>query len=232
MLARAPGALEALDQPGHSRTFNDRGFAMSIRNSQILGAVALVLVLAAVYVAKFGLYPRYFDIEWDEEVQLHDGRVIVVHVKRTFERLNTLDRQRGVHRDTEISFDAGGTIGRFQKTFQRYDVTLLENKGDQWFIGLVKTTGTPPIQWVDFSYPFLVLQSDGQLRRDVLANFPKEFTRYNVMPLTPDAEGIARFDGQVLTTKEKMAHWSRYPRGAGDDGFIRPRNASNQGENK
>ena len=205
---------------------------MSIRSTQILGVLALVLVLAAVYVAKFGIYPRYFDIEWDEEVQLHDGRMIVVHVKRTFERLSRFDRYGGVHRDTEISFDAGGAIGKFTKKFQRYDVSLLERLQDQWFIGLVQTTGTPPIKWVDFDTPFLVLQPDGQLRKETLQNFPQEFTRYNVMPNTPDAAGIGKFHGKHLTHTEKVRHWNQYPRGAGDDGQIRRRKTTIQGETK
>lgn len=50
-----------------------------------IGGLAIAAVLGLTYVLNFGLYPRYFDITWDEEVQLHDGRMIVVHVKRTFE---------------------------------------------------------------------------------------------------------------------------------------------------
>jgi hypothetical protein len=197
-----------------------------------LGVLAIAAVLGMAYVFQFGLYPQFFDIAWDEEVLMHDGRVIVVHVKRTFERLNSFDRWRGVHRDTEISFDAGGMIGRYAKSFQRYDVTFLEYQRDRWFIGLIQTTGTPPVQWVDFSYPFLVLEPDGHTRKAAIANFPEEFTRYNVMPLTPDANGIAKFDGQILTTKVKMKHWSENPRGAGDDSYIRRRKTSIQGEIK
>lgn len=189
-------------------------------------------MLAAGYFLQFGLCPRFFDIEWDEDVQLHDGRVIVVHVKRTFERLGKFDRWRGVQRDTEISFDTGGSIGRFTKKFQRYEVSLLEQKNDQWFIGLVQTTGTPPIIWVDFKNPFLVFKLDGQLQKESIANFPDEFTRYNVMPTTPDSQGIAKFNGQHLTNATKMKHWSQYPRGAGDDGIIRRRSTSFQGEKK
>ena len=51
-----------------------------------IGGLAFALVLGATYILNFGLYPRFFDIAWDEEVQLHDGRVIVVHVKNTYER--------------------------------------------------------------------------------------------------------------------------------------------------
>ena len=51
-----------------------------------LGGLALAAVLGLIYVLNFGFYSRFFDIAWDEEVQLHDGRVILVHVKQTYER--------------------------------------------------------------------------------------------------------------------------------------------------
>ena len=197
-----------------------------------LAALAIAVVLGVTYVMNFGLYPRFFDIAWDEEVQLHDGRVIVVHVKRTFERVSGFEKWRGIYRDTEIGFDAGGTIGFYVKNFQRHEVSLLEQKADQWFIGLVQTSGTPPIKWVDFNTPFLVLESDGQLRKETLEKFPAEFTNYNLMPVTPNSEGIARFNGQFLTQAEKMKHWTQYPRGAGDDGKLRRRNTLNNGEEK
>lgn len=198
-----------------------------------IGGLAIAAVLGLTYVLNFGLYPRYFDITWDEEVQLHDGRMIVVHVKRTFERLSSFKRWDGVHRETEISFDAGGTIGRFIKKFERYEVSLLERKNDQWFVGLLQTTGTPPIKWVDFNTPFLILEPNGQLRKETLENFPTEFTRYNVMPVTPDSHGIAKFDDKFLTHTQKMQHWTQYPRGAGDDSYIRRRNSSSiRGEKK
>ena len=205
---------------------------MTPRSRQAFGVLALVLVLAGGYVLKFGLYPRYFDIEWDEAVQLHDGRVIVVHVKRTYERLGKFERWRGVHRDSEISFDAGGTIGQFKKKFQRYDVSLIEQKNDQWFITLTQTTGTPPIKWIDRDAPFLILEPNGTLRKEIYAKFPAEFLRYNVMPDSPDPQGILQFNGTVLTQVRKMEHWRNFSTGAGDDGVIRRRNLTNLGEQK
>ena len=32
-------------------------------------------------------WDKHFDLAWEEEVELHDGRVIVVKVKHTYERL-------------------------------------------------------------------------------------------------------------------------------------------------
>lgn len=186
------------------------------------------MLLATGYVAMFGLYPRYFDIAWDEEVQLHDGRMILVHVKRTYERRHSLERWNGVHRDTEISFDAGGTIGLFTKKFQRYDVDFLENKDGSWYIYLVTTTGTPPVKLVDWGAAFLILSPTGDLQKaHDWTQLPIEFQRRNMMPPSPDSEGIAKFNGQLLTNALKLEHWQRYPGGAGDDGVLRrPKNAS------
>jgi hypothetical protein len=68
-------------------------------------------VLAAAYLLIFGLYPRYFDIAWDEEVQLHDGKIIIVHVKRTFERrgwrFSRYDDSHSNVRRNEFTFKLG-----------------------------------------------------------------------------------------------------------------------------
>lgn len=93
-------------------------------------------------------YPRFFDIEWDEEVLLHDGRIIWVHVKRTFERRSQYDRWEGIHRDTEVSFDAGEKIGVWTKRFERYDTAFLHSKDQNWYFALGVTTGSPPVQLV------------------------------------------------------------------------------------
>lgn len=86
---------------------------MSSLSTKIFIALVAVVVLATGYVLTFGLYPRYFDIQWDEEVQLHDGRMIVVHVKQTYERRGTrLSRyENTTFRRNEFTFDGGVGIG-------------------------------------------------------------------------------------------------------------------------
>lgn len=191
---------------------------------QTMSRRSLLALAGSVPLLSGCFYDQFFDIEWDEEVQLHDGRIIIVHVKRTYERLGGIrTRWEGVHRDTEISFDAGGKIGRITKKFQRYDVTFLHQKADKWYVGLVETTGTPPVKWINFETPFLALQPDGEWTKERLENFPAEFVKYNVMPDTPDSKGIAKFNGTRLTNSEKVAHWKRFPGGAGDDMRIRVR---------
>ena len=91
---------------------------MSQTISNCLRAAALLLLtaLALSLAACSKQYPQFFDIAWDEEVQLHDGRVIMVHVKRTFERYNRSLQWVGHDRDTEITFDAGLPLGKDRKS--------------------------------------------------------------------------------------------------------------------
>lgn len=202
------------------------------RSRQVLGTLAILLVLAAGYVLRFGLYPRYFDIEWDEEVQLHDGRVIVVHVKRTFERRARFEQWLAHDRDTEISFDAGPPWGKFKRKFERYDVTMVEQHEGNWYFGLQVTTGIPPKKLIDSAYPVLILGKDGTERPATSwADIP-DFPRQNIMPVTPSPEGILPFSNSHLTSQTKMAHWKNNPRAAGDDGLIIQRHTNKQGEMK
>ena len=162
-------------------------------------------------------YPRFFDIEWDEEVLLHDGRIIWVHVKRTFERRSQYDRWEGIHRDTEVSFDAGGKIGLLTKKFERYDVILIEADRGNWYF-LLGEMGHVTTRIVNQEVPVLILQSDGQ---EVAAKAWQEvpfFPKTNLMPVTPDTTGVSQFHQKRLTVSVKLEYWKKYPRAAGDDG--------------
>jgi hypothetical protein len=161
-------------------------------------------------------YPPFFDIEWDEEVLLHDGRIIWVHIKRTFQRLNTSKQWDGIHRDTEISFEAGGKIGRFTKKFERYDVDFLHEKNGDWYLGLGVTTGTPPVQLTTYEKSILLLKQDGSLTAFARKELPIEIKTINLMPLTPDSQGAVHFHNKRLTIAEKNLHWQNYRRTAGD----------------
>lgn len=178
------------------------------------------------------LYDQYFDIEWDEEVLLHDGRVIVVHIKRTFERRSRTDRWLAHDRDTEITFDGGPPLGKLTRRFQRYDVTMVEQRDGKWYLGLQVTTGIPPERLVDPAYPVLILGQDGVERAATSWNDIPDFPRLNIMPVTPSPEGIAPFKNSLLTWQAKMEHWKKNPRAAGDNGLIIQRHIGNPGDKK
>lgn len=197
-----------------------------------LGGLVIVAALGFTYVMTFGLYPRYFDIEWDEEVKLHDGRMIVVHVKRTFERRDRFDQWKAFDRDTEITFDAGPPWGKFNRNFERYDVKMIEEREGSWYVALRVTTGIPPKKLIDSAYPVLIFGKDGTERSATSwADIP-DFPRQNIMPVTPSPEGIAPFADSLLTWTTKMEHWKNHPRAAGDDGLIIQRHTGKQGETK
>lgn len=179
-----------------------------------------VLVIGSIYVLNYGLYPRYFDIEWVEEVRLHDGRLIEVQMKRTYERIGLADRWHAVHRDTEIGFDTRN--GRFSKKFQRYDIDFLHEKNGVWYIYLLTTAGTPPEKLVDWSAAFLILDQEGRLKKaSSWDELPPGFSTRNIMPPSPDAKRIFQFHNTKLREEEKMQHWKAFPTAAGDDGVLR-----------
>lgn len=81
-------------------------------------------------------YDRFFDIEWDEEVRLHDGRVIVVHMKRKYERqrnsLLPYDPDSIQFRGNEMEFNINPSQRVAVKT--RQPLGCLDQFGSDWFV--------------------------------------------------------------------------------------------------
>jgi len=206
---------------------------MSIRTTQILGAVALVLVLAAAYVAIFGLYPRYFDIEWDEEVQLHDGRVAIVHVKNTYERRGMrLSRfEDTTFRRNELTFDAGGGLGRVTLG-SRLGVSHLDQIDGIWYAVLF---GQGPYGNHPDERPYH-WGSDFTMQEERLARLDKERFVPIAWELAPPGailfnnrvvgsmplEVLAGFNHKQLTLDDKKRLRASYPPGPGGGQISRP----------
>lgn len=173
-------------------------------------------------------YGQYFDIEWDEEVERHNGWIIIVHIKRTFERVTGAmqrSRWKGVLRTTEIEFDAGGQIGYYKREFNGYDIKYIGYSYGNWYISL---TGFSNIldrdgaqRIVKKEVPIWIVAADGSERAAESWSEAPFFPKRNFMPVTPDSEGVSQFNGTLLTIPVKMAHWKKYPRAAGDDGIIK-----------
>ncbi len=195
---------------------------MSRRSRHVLGAIAIILVLATGYVMKFGLYPRYFDIAWDEEVQLHDGRMIVVHVKRFYQRKGLmLERYpKDPYRlGMEFSFDTGLSGKRFTHHFKRGNLNFLDQKDGNWYIGYYADIGDASTELGSRElYPHVaILKPDGTVLKPKAWNeVPREINEVNIMPSTPDEAAISKFNGTRLTLQTKQQHWTAYPTGAGE----------------
>ncbi len=180
----------------------------------------LVAIGVLIYVGRNGIHPRQFSMEWNEEVKLHDGRMIIVRVKRSFERYERFDRWAARSLDTEIEFDHGPPWGRVTRNFQRFDVEMIETRSGNWYFSLSPTTGIPPKKLVTQRFPVLILPRDGEAYAARSWDDVPDFPRHNLMPVTPSPQGISKFEGTLLTWDVKMAHWRSHPRAAGDDGII------------
>lgn len=185
-----------------------------------VGGLAIAVVLGTTYVLIFGLYPRFFDIAWDEEVQLHDGRVIVVHVKRTYERRGKrLERYPEHPRQISMSFSFGiGQQKIFQHTFTQGTLHFLDEKNGKWYIGYHADPGDPSVEiGTRLLYPHIaILNVDGSFDKPKSwSDVPAEIKNANILPATPNPQVVSKFNGRRLTNTEKMTHWSMYPTGAG-----------------
>ena len=191
-----------------------------VRNSRrkLMAAMLSPLLLGG---CKFS---RYFDVEWDEEVELFGGKIIIVHIKRGYERTSSIfdPDLRSIQRSVEITFDAGGRIGIFKRKFDNYDVCYINKSDNNWYI-LLGGIGFVRKRIVSQAIPILIIHQDGQ---EVPASSWMEvpyFSRENIMPPTPNAAGVLHFNGKLLTIAAKEAHWKKYPRGAGDGDLINVR---------
>jgi hypothetical protein len=191
--------------------FNERSTAMN-RRSFTAAALTAPLLSGC-------FYDRYFDIEWDEEVLLHDGRVIVVHVKRTYERRGNRTEKYPEHPrlvSMSFSFNAGKKI--FQHTFIKGVLHFLDEKDGRWYIGYNADPGDPSVEiGTRMLYPHIaILNIDGSISKPESWNdVPAEIKNANILPVTPNPKVIAKFQGKLITVEEKTAHRSAYPTGAG-----------------
>lgn len=179
---------------------------MKISKVLLWGFVALIIASQLLYI--FGWYPPHFELEWDEEVKLHDGRMIVVHIKRKFTRRGrsrTSKYENVTYDGTEVSFDAGEPWGRYTRYFQGYDVGLIDTYKGKWYFKLNDAApgGGPNPRIVPERYPYMELNSKGLKA----LNGPQELPHFplnNVMRRLTSVESLSNFDGQILSWEKKI----------------------------
>lgn len=184
-------------------------------------ALGVLAIGAMIYITQNGIYPRYFDIAWDEEVQLHDGRVIVVHVKNTYERrtqgLKRYDETKISFRRKEIIFEAAP--GKRVTFRTRLPVAYLGQFENDWFVvisGQGPYGNHPdelPNHWgnnfTTLEQRLAILEGDTFL--------PASWDRAPPTLRTMNMMGSAFFidfiewDGARLTLTEKAAFHSKHP---------------------
>jgi hypothetical protein len=179
---------------------------------RVLAAAAIVPLLHGCY------YEREYPLSWDEEVLLHDGRMIIVRVTRYFTRSTSLPWLQTNYflKDMEIAFDAGPPWGRFQRRFIGYEVELIDTKNGDWYLKLGDAAVGPRNRIVKESAPFLILVRDGKERPALSLQEIPNFPRYNVLPYVGPREDFFRFRNTSLKWDAKMKFWRDHPRSPGD----------------
>ncbi|MFZ6709654.1 hypothetical protein [Undibacterium sp. TC9W] len=172
------------------------------------------------YVWNYGLWPVHFDINWDEEVRLHNGKIVIVHIKRIYARQGLrLERWSGIQSAMEFSFDTGTPMGKFNHQFNRGRLVFLDQADGKWYIGYSESQINNSTDIGKLSmYPHVaILDASGILTKPSgWDEIPSSITDLNIMPPTPNSEGIAQFNNQLLTLEEKLNHWNKYPTGPGE----------------
>ena len=180
------------------------------------------------------LWPRFFDLGWDEEVQLHDGRVIVVKVKYTYERLGGPVRfsRYGslILRDTTLTFDAGPPNGMISQFFMGVHPILLDQADGIWYVVLNggpygQSRQVPGQNWgpgQNFSEQNIALLKDKNFSPTSIKQLPAMFTIPNLLVQYSPVEELAAFNSTRLTLTQKASYLNKYPLGPGDMKIERP----------
>ena len=179
------------------------------------------------------LYDQYFDIEWDEEVLLHDGRVIVVHVKRTYERRGKRLRpyEDVTFRRNEFTFDAGDPVG-LVKFSSRLGVGLIDQVNGNWYAVLFGQGpyGNYPEEMPDHWGQDFTVQEErlAKLERDRFVPIawdaapPGALLNNNFVVGSMSVKELSDFDGKKMTLGDKKRLRDAYPPGPGGGKISRP----------
>jgi hypothetical protein len=177
--------------------------------------------------------PGPFDLVWDEEVLLPDGRVIVAHMTHTYMRLESSLAEFGgtsSPRDTTMEFDAGAGIGIVKQLFKGFEPMFLGQKDGVWYAILIggyrfKNRSLPGQDWGDIEGPhgqLAIKLVDGKWLPTSLRAFPPEFQRPNMLLLYGTAKELSVFHQQRVTLKDKAAWLEKHPLGYADVAITRP----------
>jgi hypothetical protein len=179
------------------------------------------------------LYDRSFDLEWDEEVQLEDGRIIVIHLKQTYERLNqTLSRYGGtiLTRDTTLTIDTGSDGGVVTQLFKGFHPMFIGQHNGRWYAVLYggyynRSRELQGQDWGELEGPYgqwAVQLHQGKWIPISMSRLPDAFQIPNVLMLYGTAEEHVAFDKRKVTLKDKRAWLASHPLGYAHVRLTRP----------
>lgn len=114
-----------------------------IQSSTLRWIVGGVVFLAIVALALLWRgYPRVFELSWDEEVQLHDGRVVVVGRSIQYERLGRWSRYDStIPRRETLRFVPEGESQPREVSFPNLRLKVFDVHGGVNYLVLTPTSG-------------------------------------------------------------------------------------------
>ncbi len=178
-------------------------------------------------------WDRFFELGWEEAVQLHDGQVIVVKRKQTYEPLGSSFTRYGgtiIRRDSTLSLDAGGNIGVVTRLFKGFRPMFLGQYEGVWYAVLyggyyANSRKLPGQDWGELEGPsgqWAIKLVDGKWVPISMSNLPEPFQRPNMLMLYGEVAEHAEFDDKRLTLIDKRAWSERHPPGPSHIRLVRP----------
>lgn len=174
----------------------------------------LVIFLGG-YFIKSSVYPQYFDIRWQEEVELHDGRKIVVNVANTYERrgmsFTRYTENNITFRQKSLSFER--RPGQTYTFRTRMPLAYIGEFDGEWYVVIAgqgpfgNYPEEMPTHWGgNFN---TLLQRLAVLRGDTFTPIPwtlapSQLTKMNLMDSVFFTEFLD-WDGKILTLEQKNA---------------------------
>ncbi|MDO9113198.1 MAG: hypothetical protein Q7U63_05315 [Polaromonas sp.] len=181
----------------------------------------VMTLIASISLLSGCFWDRYFNLSWEEEVQLHDGRIIVVKLTHTYERLH---REFGrytsaVPRDTELSFDAGGETGRITQLFKGGKPLILDQHEGSWYlvlsVGPYRNSQLLPGQdWgpdQNGNGQHVATLQGGNFKAVSICVLPDWFRKPNFLVRYSNADELSKFDGKLVTLRDTDAYLVNHP---------------------
>jgi hypothetical protein len=202
-----------------------RNFGRVIRRTFAAAAVATPLLTGC-------FWDKHFNLSWEEEVQLHDGQIIIVKLKHTYERLQqglTRYGGRSILRDTTITFDSGGAAGVVTQLLKGYHPLFIGQHDGDWYLTIYgahyyRSNEIPGQNWGIHWYgcgPAAKLAA-GKFEPISIHDMPGVFSKNNILLLYGDAAEMSKFEERRINLEEKNLWLITHPPGYGHAGICRP----------
>jgi hypothetical protein len=170
---------------------------------------ALCLALPGTLLSGCGL-PKLFELAIDEEVQLHDGSILLLNTKVQFQRTSIFSKyENAMRRVTTLTFDTGSPARAVTFTTWLHPV-MLDRVNDNWYLVLSgqgpfgKTDESGHLWGHDFTTHLqrLAILEGRVFRAATWDTAPPSILRENLYPMV-ETSVLAELNGKRVSLAEK-----------------------------